>query len=131
MTNLGDTRPIASDIPFTVWGANTAWAAKNRDALNAFARNYKRAVQWLYNPANKAKAVDILVKHAKQDPKDSAEAYDFYVAKLKLFGLDGDVSDAVYEKMAEDLPTSASSRSRYPPKSAIFDGSFVQAAASH
>jgi ABC-type nitrate/sulfonate/bicarbonate transport system substrate-binding protein len=130
LTNLGDTATFASDIPFTVWGANTAWAAKNRDALNAFARNYKRAVQWLYNPANKTKAVDILVRYAKQEPKDCAEAYDFYIAKLKLFGLDGDVSDAVYEKMAEGLADIGITKRPYPPKSAIFDGSFVQAAAS-
>ncbi len=60
-------------------------------------------MQWLYDPANKQHAVDILVKRAKQDPKDSAEAYDYLVAKLKLFGLDGDVSDAVYERMAAGL----------------------------
>jgi ABC-type nitrate/sulfonate/bicarbonate transport system substrate-binding protein len=130
LSNLGDTATFEPNIPFTVWGANSAWAAKNRDAVNTFARNYKRAVQWLYNPANKAKAVDILVRYAKQDPKDCAEAYDFYVAKLKLFGLDGDVSDAVYEKMADGLADIGIIKKPYPPKSAIFDGSFVQAAAS-
>lgn len=131
LTNLGDTAAFAPNIPFTVWGANSAWAAKNRDALNAFARNYKRGVQWLYNPANKAKAVEILVKYAKQDPKDCADAYDFYITKLKLFGLDGDVSDAVYEKMADGLADIGIMKKPYPPKSAIFDGSFVQAAASN
>jgi NitT/TauT family transport system substrate-binding protein len=129
LSNLGDTATFAPNIPFTVWGANSTWAAKNRDALNAFARNYKRAVRWLYNPANKAKAVDILVRHAKQDPKDSAEAYDFLVTKLKLFGLDGDVSDAVYEKMADGLADIGIIKKPYPPKSMVFDGSFVQAAA--
>lgn len=129
LSNLGDTATFAPNIPFTVWGANSTWAAKNRDALTAFARNYKRAVQWLYNPANKAKAVDILVRYAKQDPKDCADAYDFYVAKLKLFGVDGDVSDAVYEKMADGLADIGIVKKPYPLKSAIFDGSFVQAAA--
>ena len=129
LSNLGDTATFAPNIPFTVWGANSAWAEKNRDLLAAFARNYKRAVQWLYDPANKAKAVDILVRHAKQDPKDSLEAYDFLVTKLKLFGPDGDVSDTVYEKMAEGLADIGIIKKPYPPKSAIFDGSFVQAAA--
>ena len=59
--------------------------------------------QWLYDPANKAKAVDILVQVRQAGPEGLAEAYDFYIAKLKLFGLDGDVSDAVYEKMADGL----------------------------
>ncbi len=129
LTHLGDTATFAPSIPFTVWGANSAWAAKNRDAMVAFARSYRRAVKWLYDPANKAKAIDILVKHAKQDPQDSAEAYDFLVTKLKLFGADGDVPDAAYEKMVEGLADIGIVKKPYPAKPAIFDGSFVQAAA--
>jgi len=63
-SNLGDTKPYAEDIPFTVWAASVPWAAKNRDALVAFARNYKRGVRWLYDPANKRQAIDILLKFA-------------------------------------------------------------------
>jgi NitT/TauT family transport system substrate-binding protein len=127
-TNLGDTKPFAEDVPFTVWAANSAWAAKNREALTAFARNYRRAVRWLYDPAHKQQAVDILVKHARQDPKDSSEAYDYLVAKLKLFGLDGDIPDKTYQRMAEGLEEIGTLKQPFPPKSAIFDGSFVQAA---
>ncbi len=127
-TNLGDTAPYSKDIPFTVWAANSDWAAKNRAALNAFARDYKRGVEWLYNPANRQQAIEILVKHSKQDPKDSAQAYDYLITKLKLFGLDGNVSDAAYEKMAEGLVELGDMKKPFPPKSAIFDGSFVQQA---
>ena len=84
-------------------GANSAWAAEHRDALTAFARDYARAVRWLYDPANKEQAIDILVKHAQQDRKDPTEAYDYLITKLKLFGPDGDVSDQAYAKMAEGL----------------------------
>jgi NitT/TauT family transport system substrate-binding protein len=128
LSALGDTKPYAEGIPFTVWGANNAWAPAHRDALVAFARDYKRAVAWLYDPAHRQQAVDILVKRAKQDPKDSTEAYDYLVAKLKLFGTDGDVSDATYAKMAEGLAEIGTIKPPYPQKSAIFDGSFVQAA---
>jgi NitT/TauT family transport system substrate-binding protein len=127
-SNLGDMKPFAEDIPFTVWGANMPWAAKNREAMVAFARNYKRAVRWLYDPANRQQAIDIVVKYARHDPKDTAEAYDYYIAKLKLFGADGDVSDKAYEKMAEGLFDIGTMQKPFPPKSAIFDGSFVQAA---
>ena len=65
------------------------------------------------------------------ESEDSADAYDFYLTKLKLFGIDGDVSDAVYEKMADGLADIGIMKKPYPPKSAIFDGSFVKAAASH
>jgi NitT/TauT family transport system substrate-binding protein len=129
-SNLGDTKPYAEDIPFTVWAANMPWAEKNRDALTAFARSYRRGVRWLYDPANKEQAIDILMKYAKQARKDVEEAYDYQVAKLKLFGLDGDVSDRTYEKMAEGLVEISFIKKPYPPKSAIFDGRFVQQAAN-
>jgi len=129
-SNLGDTKPYAEDIPFTVWAANMPWAEKNRDALTAFARSYRRSVRWLYDPANKEQAIDILMKYAKQARKDVEEAYDYQVAKLKLFGLDGDVSDRTFEKMAEGLVEISFIKKPYPPKSAIFDGRFVQQAAN-
>jgi ABC-type nitrate/sulfonate/bicarbonate transport system substrate-binding protein len=127
-SNLGDTKPYAPDIPFTVWAANMPWAEKNRAALTAFARNYKRGVRWLYEPANKQQAIDILLKFARQDRKDIEEAYDYQIAKLRLYGLEGDVSDKTYEKMAEGLVEIGFIKKPYPAKSAIFDGSFVQQA---
>ena len=125
-SNLGDIEPYMKDVPFTVWAANTDWAAKNRTALVAFARNYSRGVRWLYDPANKEAAVEILVKHAKQDRRDIVEAYDFLVAKLKSFGSDGNLQDAAYRKMADGLIDLGDMKEPVPPKSAIFDGSFVE-----
>src|SRR5262249_25940832 len=119
---------FSKDIPFTVWAANAEWAAKNRAVLTAFARNYRRAVAWLYDPANKQAAVDILVRHGKQDREDSVKAYEYLIEGLKLFGLDGGVSDSAYEKMAEGLIDLGDMKKPIPPKSSIFDGSFVEQA---
>jgi len=125
LSNLGDTKPYAEGVPFTVWGANSAWAAEHRDTLVAFGRNYRRAVRWLYDPANKQQAIDILVKHAAQSRQDSIDAYDYLVDKLKLFGLDGDISDKAYDKMVQGLADIGVLQAPFPRKSAIFDGSFV------
>jgi ABC-type nitrate/sulfonate/bicarbonate transport system substrate-binding protein len=127
-SNLGDIEPHMKDVPFTVWAANTDWAAKNRSALVAFARNYARSVRWLYDPANKDAAVDILVRHARQDRKDSIDAYDYLVTKLRSFGVDGGLPDAAYRKMADGLIDLGDMKEPVPPKSAIFDGSFVEQA---
>ena len=93
----------------------------------AFAREYRRGVIWLYNPANRQQAIEILVKYAHQD--EIIDAYDYYVVKLKLFGPDGDVSDKSYDRMAAGLAEIVEMKNPYPQKSAIFDGSIVQAAA--
>src|ERR1700704_1409603 len=46
-TYLGDIEAYLKDFPFTVWAANTGWAANNREALLAYIRAYSRAVRWL------------------------------------------------------------------------------------
>jgi len=81
-TVYGDIEPYLKDFPFTVWAANTDRAAKNREVLLSYIRAYSRAVHWLYDPKNKDQTVDILVKHSKQDRKDSADTYDYFVGKL-------------------------------------------------
>jgi NitT/TauT family transport system substrate-binding protein len=127
-SNLGDIEPHSKNIPFTVWAANTQWAAKNRAALIAFAKSYKRGVRWLYDPGNKDAAVDIMVKHAKQDRNDTIQAYDYLIARLKLFGPDGGITDAAYERMAEGLIDLGDMKRPLPLKSVIFNGSFVDQA---
>src|SRR5262249_37772432 len=85
LSHVGYIEPYLKAFPFTVWAANTDWAAKNREALLSYIRAYSRAVHWLYDPKNKDQAVDILVKYSKQDRKDSADTYDYFVGKLRAF----------------------------------------------
>lgn len=50
-----------------------AWAEKNEDRLVPFIRSYVAAVDWLYDPANRAEAVAI---YQKNIPNSSREAAD-------------------------------------------------------
>jgi NitT/TauT family transport system substrate-binding protein len=127
-TYLGDIEPYLKDFPFTVWAVNTDWAAKNRATLLAYVKAYGRAIRWLYDPSNKEKAVDILVKHSKQDRKDSADTYDYFVTKLKAFSADGLISEATYKKMTDGLISLEDMKPPVPPMSKFFDASFVQEA---
>ena len=70
-SNLGDTEASRRGYPVHGLGRQHApGPRRTAAALTAFARNYKRGVRWLYDPANKEQAIDILVKYAKQDRKD-------------------------------------------------------------
>jgi ABC-type nitrate/sulfonate/bicarbonate transport system substrate-binding protein len=57
-----------------VAGVRSSWAAANRDALVGFIRAYVKAVDWLYDPANKAEALAIFSKNLPNVPKDGIEA---------------------------------------------------------
>jgi NitT/TauT family transport system substrate-binding protein len=127
-TYLGDIEPYLKDFPFTVWAANIDWAAKNREALLSYIRAYSRAVHWLYDPKNKDQAVDILVKYSKQDRKDSADTYDYFIGKLRAFSGNGRISSESYKRMTDALAQWGDLSQPVPPASKFFDLSFVEAA---
>ncbi len=127
-TDLGDIQTYLKDFPFTVWAANTDWAAKNRDALLGYVKAYSRAVAWLYDPKNKDQAIDILVKYSKQDRKDSADTYDYFVTKLHAFSADGKLHAASYKKVTDTLVAWGDLKDPVPPMEKFFDFSFVEAA---
>ena len=57
-----------------VTGVRRSWAEKNRDALVGYIRAYARAVEWLYDPANKTEAIALFRKNLPNVPEQGAEA---------------------------------------------------------
>jgi ABC-type nitrate/sulfonate/bicarbonate transport system substrate-binding protein len=53
--------------------ARRAWSSEHRDALIAFVRAYVKASKWLFDPANKAAAIDVLMKNTKDISAKQAE----------------------------------------------------------
>ena len=127
-TNLGDIEEHLKGFPFTVWAVNTDWAQKNRPALLAYVKAYGSAVRWLYDPKNKDQAVDFLVKYSKQNKKDSADTYDYFIGKLKAFSADGLISDAAYRNMMNGLISLGDMKAPIPPSSKFINSSFVKEA---
>jgi NitT/TauT family transport system substrate-binding protein len=127
-TYLGEINDHLKGFPFTVWAVNTNWAAKSRPAMLAYVKAYGRAVRWLCDTNNKDKAVDLLVKYSKQDRKDSADTYDYFVKQLMAFSQNGVIDEATYSKMTEGLINLGDLAAPLPPMSKFIDPSFVKEA---
>ncbi len=128
--DLGEIRTYLNDFPFTMWAANTDWLARNKSAALDFSRLYLDGVRWLYDAGNKERAIDILLKYAKQSRKDAAESYDYYFGKLRGFSRDGLLSDIAYRRMTEGMIELGDLSAPVPPAARFFDDSFVKEAAS-
>jgi NitT/TauT family transport system substrate-binding protein len=129
-TNLGEIRTYLNDCPFTVWAVNTDWALRNKPGLIDFAKIYLDAVRWLYDAGNKEKAVQVLLKYARQSQKDAADSYDYYFSTLRGFSRDGLLSEKAYQKMTEGLIELGDLAPPVPPAAKFFDDSFVKEAAA-
>jgi NitT/TauT family transport system substrate-binding protein len=128
-TSLGEIANYTREFPFTMWAVNTDWAARNKDALIAFSKIHLDAVRWLYEASHKDKAIDILLKYAKQSRKDASDSYDYYFRTLQGFSRDGLLPNAAYQKMTEGMIALGDLAPPIPPVSKFFDESFITLAA--
>jgi NitT/TauT family transport system substrate-binding protein len=127
-TYLGEINDHLKGFPFAAYAVNTDWAAKNRPAMLAYVKGYGRAIRWLYDSSNKEKAVDILTRYSKQDRKDSADTYDYFMTRLKAFSEDGLIDATTYKNMTDGLISLDDMKPPVPPMSKFIDASFVQEA---
>jgi ABC-type nitrate/sulfonate/bicarbonate transport system substrate-binding protein len=95
------------------------WAQANEDVVVRYLRANTRALQWLYDPANRAEALAILEKYTKTEPEYAARSYDLLIDRLQMFARNGELDPAAFEGTMKvlvdegDLPAPAPPVSKY------------------
>jgi ABC-type nitrate/sulfonate/bicarbonate transport system substrate-binding protein len=78
---------------------NKTWAEKNREAAAALTQAVQKAANWIYDPKNKEKAIEILAAYTNV-PKDvCAESYKFMVEQQQAIGRNLEVTAAGLENI--------------------------------
>jgi ABC-type nitrate/sulfonate/bicarbonate transport system substrate-binding protein len=83
MKVIDDYREDYTQTPLVL---NKEWAAKNRSAAEGLTRALQKAANWIYDPANKQKAISILADFTKTDADICADSYKFIVEEQKAIG---------------------------------------------
>jgi ABC-type nitrate/sulfonate/bicarbonate transport system substrate-binding protein len=92
-TNLGLTVDYAKELPFTGTVVGRAWASAHKATLEKVLSVNAKSVSWFSDPANRAKAIAIMVEASKLKQEDVARSYDF-LHKNGFFETTGKVSKA-------------------------------------
>ncbi len=96
--NLGNTKDYVTDLPWTGYMVNTAWATQHKDAVKKFLMAYQKAVDWFYEDENRAEAVKIAADLSKGDPEVIGKTYDTF-RKLEFFAK----TDVVSKRRLDNL----------------------------
>ncbi len=91
-----------TDMPFAGIAVNTNWAKANQPVTEKVVRIYTKAIAWLYDPANRDEAIQILMKVSKLKQDDVERAYD-YLIKGKYFEPTGKISKLRMNKLLDAL----------------------------
>ncbi len=75
---IANVADYVRDLPFTGYATNTEWAKTHRPQLLGFLNGMAKGVDWFYQDADRAEAIDILVKESGSSREDVAATYDYY-----------------------------------------------------
>jgi len=101
-SSLGALSDYVTDMPFTGYSANTAWAKSHKPALVAFLKGVAKGVDYFNDPANRTEAIDILVKESGAERGDIEKSYDYYL-KIKIFDRVGLIEGSQVKVLAEAM----------------------------
>jgi ABC-type nitrate/sulfonate/bicarbonate transport system substrate-binding protein len=90
------------DMPFAGIAVNTTWANAHQETVRKLVGVYTRSMGWLYDPANRAEAVQILMKVSKIQKDEVEKAYDFLIGG-RYFEPTGTVSKVRLTKLLDAL----------------------------
>jgi ABC-type nitrate/sulfonate/bicarbonate transport system substrate-binding protein len=90
--------------PPSYFAVNRKWADE-KDRGNRIIRVLTRAHAWLWDPKNRAEAIEILKKYTKRDTETLEKIYDQYFIDDKLYSRDGKVklegTQTIIDEMVE------------------------------
>jgi NitT/TauT family transport system substrate-binding protein len=123
---LGNTNDTVRSFEFIAYTARRDWMSRNENTLARFIRGYRAGQRWLYDPANKEQAIQVLSAQTRLAPEDARATYELYIERVRSFpeGMRPDAAgvQAVLDSLVElgDLtrPT--------PPVTKYVDATYVE-----
>jgi NitT/TauT family transport system substrate-binding protein len=115
-------------FPFDTFSVRTDFAKKNPDVVTAYAKSILQGVAWLYDPANRSKAISILADETNTSADDSAKTYDFFITQAKYYNRTGVMSNSDLAPVIAALLKTDQLKPPAPDPSRFYDNSFVNKA---
>ena len=100
---LVDIGAFGKEYGFLTVLARPQWLRDNPDTARGYLRALSAAVDWLYDPANRAEAVDILARETKLDPAIATQTYNYYVGDLQPFSRKLAIPDEIIRSTVKTL----------------------------
>ena len=100
---LVDIGAFGKEYGFLTVLARPRWLRENPDTARGYLRAMAAAVDWLYDPANRAEAVEILARETKLDPAIAMQTYNYYVGDLQPFSRKLVIPDEIIRSTVKTL----------------------------
>jgi len=125
---LDDTTKYFPNFPTSGYTANRGWATSHADDLVAFCKGFLEGVRWLYQPANKDRALELLEASTNTKPAEAGHTYEQYMRE-RLFSTTGRYERNEFAQVVTMLVDTKQIPGPAMDESMFFDDRYVDRAA--
>lgn len=100
---LLDLGAFGKEFGFLVVLSRPRWLQESPDTARAYLRALAEATDWLYDPANRDEAVDILARNTKQDRQIAARTYDYFINEAQVFSRKLQIPEVIVQNTVRTL----------------------------
>jgi len=100
---VADAREVLPRYAFLGVVSRADWLAGHRAEAVRFLRATIAAQRWFYDPANRARGIQILVDVTKAEPRYAERTYDFYFQDGNILAHAGEIDDASLQAVIDGL----------------------------
>jgi len=125
---LADIREYYPHFPFDTYAVSTTWGPAHRPLLVAFLKALLEGVRYLENPANKDRAIAILMEQTNTPIGDATKTYDELVVKGRVYSTTGTSTPNDYNQVIETLIQLGLAKTPLPSPTVFYDNSYLDAA---
>jgi NitT/TauT family transport system substrate-binding protein len=128
MKAVAEVTEAVPDYQFQMLAVTRAWAQANEDALVRFLRAYVGTLKWLYDPANKERAIAILRDRMQLSDDHARRTYASFIEQEQMFARQGEITPAGLTAMEELLVASGEVTPPLPGRDRYIDSRWVERA---
>ena len=126
-TLLDDTSKYFPNFPTSGYTARVPWAATHRSQLVAFIKSFIQGANWIYEPRNKARALQFLEETTNTAPAEAERTYEQYT-RQHLFSTSASYTAAEFAQVVDMLVGTKQIPAAPPASMKIFDNSYADEA---
>jgi NitT/TauT family transport system substrate-binding protein len=100
---LLDLGAFGKDYGFLVLLSRPKWLQESPDTARNYLRALSAATDWLYDPANREEAIDLLARNTKQDRQIAVRTYDYFIRESQVFSRKLQVPEVIVQTTVKTL----------------------------
>ena len=122
---LGNSNQVVRNFEMLGYTARRDWIQRNEDTLARFIRGYQAGQRWLYDPANREQAIQVLVDKTRLSPDDARATYELYIERERVFPVGMRINPAGIQAALDALVELGDLTEPTPPPSRYVDTTYI------